>query len=241
MGCPDDGDIDGLPFDDSEGLLEGEADGAELGLLDKLGGALGAELGSSLGGKITVANSPPAARDSANLPLLICSSFILAASSVLTPVNGGAVIVRATFKQVKPVRSIPVSSAISLQAILVATASTITELVSCNTRLVAVALFRLARATATYCTSTSAFVTLFETAAREVKVVDGVSVGTLEGVVLGSSDGRTDGGRVYPSIVGTELELGEPDGCPLGTAVGTCDGTSLGIIVGIELGISDST
>jgi len=100
-----------------------------------------------------------------------------------------------------------------------------------NTRLIRtpVESIRFVVATARKPSSTSSFVTVFETAERRTMVVDGVSVGTLDGVALGSPLGLTEGitlGEKLGEWLG-EL-LGTPEGDELGTSEGDALGTSLG-------------
>ena len=85
-------------------------------ITDVLGGELGTSPGCSLGGETTVASNPGFDRGFSKLPDEIETSLSEAATSVLTPVKGGAVIVMKTCKHCLPVTSILLSSTILIQS-----------------------------------------------------------------------------------------------------------------------------
>ena len=97
-----------------------------MGFTDVLGGELGISLGCSLGGKITVASNPWSDRVPANSPDEIESSLFVAVTSVLTQVQGGAVIVMKTCKHCLPDTSIQLSSTILVQFFTTTSGSTST-------------------------------------------------------------------------------------------------------------------
>jgi len=124
------GNPDGLAEGDELGISLGTSLGVplgpELGFTDVLGGELGISLGCSLGGKTTVASNPRLERLDAKSPDAIESSLSAAATLVLTPVEGGAVIVMKTCKHCLPDISIPLSSTILEHSSDITSASTLT-------------------------------------------------------------------------------------------------------------------
>jgi len=89
------GDPDGLADGDELRISLGTPLGVplvpELGFTDILGGELGISLGCSLGGKVTVASNPRSERLAEKSSDATESSLSAAATSVLTPEEGGAV------------------------------------------------------------------------------------------------------------------------------------------------------
>jgi len=208
------GNLDGLVEGDELGISLGTSLGVplgpELGFTDVLGGELGISLGCSLGGKITVASNPRSERLAAKSPDATESSLSAAATSVLTPEEGGAVIVIKTCKHCLPDTPIPLPSTILVQSSCITTASTITPpSSSIKARLLAIPASTVPLTTLTNCRPTSFFETPSSTAVSALIVVEGVLVGIFDGVVLGTSEGFTEG-----LVLGVKLgkRLGKSDG-----------------------------